>query len=81
MNLFDFKLLPENEQIDLLYKEGIYIGKRKVNNQDAVLYQFEAFYAEIYYREYRKYISRIFCFSSTTLLDPYLEQIVVVNLV
>jgi hypothetical protein len=81
MTMLEFKLLTQNEQIDLLYAEGIYIGKRKKNDQDLVLYQLESFYVEIIYHEYRKLINKIRCFNSTSLIEPYLEQIFVENLV
>ncbi len=81
MTLFDFQLLSKNEQVDLLYKEGVYIGKRKINNSCVLLYQLESFYIEVFYKKYRCSVIRIHCFRSTTLLDPYLEQIDVEHLV
>lgn len=81
MTLFDFQLLSKNEQVDLLYKEGVYIGKRKINNSCVLLYQLESFYIEVYYKKYRCSVIRIHCFRSTTLLDPYMEQIDVEHLV
>ncbi len=73
--------MSQSDQINLLYKEGTYIGKRKKNNQDLVLYQLDSFYIEIIYLEYRRFIHKIRCFSSTSLIDPYLEQINVASLV
>jgi hypothetical protein len=81
MTIFDFQLLNLNEQIDLLYHEGVYIGKRKLPDQIIVIYQFETFYAEIFYRRYRCFIDRIFCAQSTVILNPYLQQINVEELV
>lgn len=81
MTMLEFKILSQNEQIDLLYQEGTYIGKRKMNDLDRILYQLESFYVEILYQEYRRHIYKINCFTSTAFLDPYLEQIVVENLV
>lgn len=81
MNLFEFRLLSNNEQINLLYQHGVYIGKRKVNGTIAVLYQLESFYVEIFYRRYRQYIKHIYYFTSTDQLLPYLKQIDVEELI
>lgn len=80
MTLYHFQLLPLPEQIELLYKDGVYIGKRKGEWSSVLLYQLESFYVEVYYRKHRCYVSRLHCFRSTELLDPYLEQIEVEHL-
>ncbi|MFL5789540.1 MAG: hypothetical protein ACJ748_15880 [Flavisolibacter sp.] len=74
MTLKEFKKLPEWEQVDIIYEEGTYIGKRKAGALDILLYQVDSFYVELYYREYRRHILKINYFNSTTFLDPYLEQ-------
>lgn len=81
MTIYDFQLLPEQQQIEMLYKEGVYIGKRRESISCIILYQFESFYVEVYYRKYRSQIKYFHCFESTDYLDPYLEQIDVENLV
>ena len=81
MKIHDFQLLPEQEQIDILYQYGVYIGKRKEGFSIILLYQFESFYVEVFYRKYRSHVKQLHCFESTELLDPYLEQIDVENLV
>jgi hypothetical protein len=81
MRLQDFRRLPEKEKVALLYEEGVYIGKRKHGSTVAVLYQLDGFYAEVFYRKYRRDIDRISCFSGTTRLDPYLIGIDVEHLV
>jgi len=81
MTLFDFQLLPENEKIELLYKQGVYIGKRKEGTVTVLLYQLNSFYAEVFYKKYRCYVTKIHCFSSTAFLDPYLTEIDVESLV
>jgi hypothetical protein len=75
MTMTEFKKLKECEQIDIIYDQGTYIGKCKAGILDVLLYQVEGFYVELFYREYRRYITKINCFSSTAFLDPYLEQI------
>ena len=81
MKMHDFQLLPEQDQIDILYQYGVYVGKRKEAFSVILLYQFESFYVEVFYRKYRSHVKRLHCFESTDLLDPYLEQIDVENLV
>jgi hypothetical protein len=81
MTLFEFQMLEEPEQVSVLYEEGVYIGKRIVNRTVVLLYQVDSFYAELFYKSYRRYIAHIKCSESTSLLDPYLEQIDVEYLV
>lgn len=71
----------EKKQITLLYKDGVYIGKRYYGNATMVLYQLAGFYVEISYRKYRCIISGIKCFTSTKILTPYLGQIDIEELV
>ncbi len=81
MRLHDFIRLTQKEQVILLYEQGVYIGKRKQGNLVVVLYQLEGFYAEVFYRTYRRVIDRISCFSGTARLDPYLTGMDVEHLV
>lgn len=81
MNQFDFSLLEENEQLDILYHEGVYIGKRKEGLRNILLYQLESFYVEVYYLKHRSHPDKIRCFRSTVFLDPYLENFPVHHLV
>jgi hypothetical protein len=73
--MFDFQSLPQEDQITLLYQQGIYIGKKKAEQFTKLLFQLESFYVEIIYICYRKSIQKIRYSDSTTILDPYLEQI------
>jgi len=75
MMLFEFQLLSLDEKLDILYREGVYVGKYKEEGLWTILYQLDYFYVEVIYRQYRRYIKRIYCFTSTSLLDPYLEGI------
>jgi len=80
MNLYDFSLLADHEQINVLYKDGVFIGKRKLGNETVILYQVESFYVEIFYRKYRCFIAKINCFTSVDLIAPYLSQVNVAEL-
>lgn len=81
MTIFDFQLLQLSDQINMLHREGIYVGKRKSSEQTIVLYQLETFYVEIFYNRYRYFIHSISCSQSTAVLNPYLQQIDVEELV
>jgi hypothetical protein len=81
MTLQEFSALPDEEKAALLYEQGVYIGKRKLAATIVILYQLEGFYAEVYYRQYRRIIECISCFAGTARLDPYLPQIDVEHLV
>jgi len=75
MTLPEFKSMDYEKQIDLLHKEGVYVGKRKIFSRTVILFQLHTFYVEVYYRVYRKVIGHLNCAASTEILDPYLEQI------
>ena len=75
MKLCEFEFLPEAEQLDVIQEDGVYIGKRWRKNFSILLYQVNDFYVEVIYSKYRCYVSNIRCFSSTDLLEPYLEQV------
>lgn len=81
MSCFDFRLLPEAEQVSLLYEEGTYLGKRSDKELIVLLYQLEGYYVEVFYRSYRRFIERIRVCESTAILDPYLDEIDVEYLV
>jgi hypothetical protein len=73
MELNEFERLPANDKIDLLHKGGVYVGKCKKDDSIALLYQFDGFYVEIFYRKYRTQIERINCFASASGIDAYLD--------
>jgi hypothetical protein len=81
MTMPEFYILSYNEKIDLLYKEGVYIGKQKERHLTKVLYQLDSFYVEIYYKKYRQFINQVKCFTGTDRLDPYLLQIDVEDII
>jgi hypothetical protein len=75
MKITEFQILPLADQLELIYEEGVYIGKRSILGCSVVLYQLDAFYVEVFYRQYRRNITRLSYSRSTNILDPYLEQI------
>lgn len=81
MTVKEFRQLPESEQIDLLYQHGVYVGKRRENRATVVLYQLDGFYVKIVYRQYRQSVIALLCFTSTSVLLPFLKQIDVEELI
>lgn len=81
MTLKEFAQLAQNEKIDLLHRQGTYIGKRKLATATVLLFQLDGFYAEVFYREYRRVIQCIRLFADTDKLEPYLPQVYVEQLV
>ena len=81
MTQMDFRLLPQTEQLDVLYTTGVFIGKRKLGSTSVLLYQLEGFYVEVFYKKHRCFTTKIHCFRSTEYLDPYLEEIELESLV
>jgi hypothetical protein len=75
LSLTEFMDLPQELQFEVLHKHGVYVGKRKVNDQTVVLFQLHGFYVEVYYKQYRKIIDRIVTSDHTEILQPYLDQI------
>lgn len=75
MTISEFRLLQQHEMIQTLQDGGVYVGKRKQGRNCRLLFQFESFYVEILYFTYRKHIAEIITSASTHILDPYLEQI------
>lgn len=75
LSLSEFVELPQQVQFEMLHKQGVYVGKRKLGKQTIVLFQLHGFYVEVYYRQYRKVIDHIITSETTEILQPYLDQI------
>jgi hypothetical protein len=73
MTFEDFRL-NQNEQLKLLSEHGVYMETAS-NAQSITTYQMDSFYVEIHYYRYRLFVSRIKCTGSTSILDPYLDQV------
>lgn len=75
MEWCEFQSMQDSEKIAQLYRNGVYIGKRRCSSEVVLLYQLDSFYVEVYYSKYRSVIDRLQTFRSTVHLDPYLDQI------
>jgi hypothetical protein len=74
MTLEQFQLLDEARQAETIW-EGSFIADREDEGYKILLYQVDAFYVEVFYDKASNAIQRHFAFSSTDLLEPYLEKI------
>ncbi len=75
MTITNFSALPLVNQIELLYSEGVHLAKRKYGEIDVILYQLGKWYVEIFYEKYRCVVSYIRTTAETSILDPYLDQL------
>lgn len=71
----EFRLLSYHGQIDLLYRHGVYIGKKRSGGVTVLLYQLDAFYVKIFYSKYRETVSSIAVFTSPLHITGYLNHI------
>lgn len=81
MTMYEFRILTDQEQQDIVYGKGVYIGKRKARDLVSVLYQVDSFYVELFYKKYRYFISHSRCSASIVIAEPYLDQIDLAELV
>lgn len=75
LRLDEFQQLTEELQLNLLHKDGVYVGKRKSAEKTVILFQLYSFYVEVYYKKYRKEIDNMITSAETEILQPYLDQI------
>lgn len=80
IDLEAFNKLSLKEQLDILHREGVYVGKQIVDGKNIILYQLNHFYAEVHYKEYRKKVDGIIISKDIEMLQPYLSQVAVRDL-
>jgi hypothetical protein len=74
MTLYQFNELDETEQIEAVWEYGVYLAGRQNREHKLILYQIDAFYAEIWYHAEDNDIRKLRAFSSTSQLEPYLKN-------
>ncbi|MEI6950458.1 hypothetical protein V9K67_24965 [Paraflavisolibacter sp. H34] len=74
MTLYEFSAFSEEEKADIL-AGSVKLAHREDDRHLILLFQVEAFYVEAYREKEQYEITRIHPFSSTDLLEPYLEGI------
>jgi hypothetical protein len=75
MKLIDFKQLPLSDQLNILYRNGVYIGKIRSDDKILVGYQLDSFYVEVVYLTYRLHVEMTIAFDSVSRIYRYLEQV------
>lgn len=75
IGLAEYNQLAEEQQMDILHRDGAYVGKRKLGKQTVVLFQLYGFYVEVFYKQYRKQIDHTVSTSNPDILHPYIDQI------
>ena len=75
MNLQLFQQLNAAEQEQALWEHGVFLDERQVQHFKVLLYQMASFYVEVYYDKTISEVTRLKSFTSTTLLQPYLDKI------
>lgn len=76
-----FSSLSRDLQCKILYRHGVYVGKEIKDGKTFLLYQLCGFYVEIAYQKHRNIIDNLKCTESVHVLDPYLSQVNVEELV
>ena len=80
MKLSDFILLSEEEKKMAVLHAGVLIGKRKDIDTVAFLFHVGNYYVETFFNSGNKTIREFRVFNQTTLLQPYLDNIPIDNL-
>ena len=80
MKLSDFILLNKEEKNATVLHAGILIGKRVKNGNFVFLFQLDTFYVEMYCNIENKSVQEYRIFKETNQLAPYLESIVLDDL-
>ncbi len=75
MTLQEFRAADPSQQFALISDQGTRLCSKDFSEFSVILYQVEGFYAEVFYEKQTGCLQILRVFSSTLLLDPYLEQI------
>lgn len=80
MKLSDFIMLNEEEKMYSVLHEGVLVSKRKKTGYIIFLFRLNNFYVETFCNTATKGVTQFRMFEHTTLLQPYLESIVIDDL-
>ena len=75
MTLQHFKALTPHRQNRKLIAEGVCIAERKNEDLQALLFQVDNFYVEVYFLPESDEVLFTRCFENTKELEPYLQAI------
>ncbi|MGN6615110.1 MAG: hypothetical protein ACTHKC_08710 [Candidatus Nitrosocosmicus sp.] len=74
MTLYQFNALNETNQAEAIWN-GMFLTHREDRMFRILLYQIDSFYVEVYYQKQKNFLSHFRAFTTTRLLEPYLDQI------
>jgi hypothetical protein len=80
MKLSDFILLNEEQKKNSLMHDGVLIGKRDLEDYMVFLFQFENYYVESYCNKQTRSIYEFRAFMDLESLHPYLDRILLDDL-
>ena len=75
ITLYEFNSLDEHEKGATLWEYGVSLFQRFEGETGYCLYQLYSFYVEVKYDHDQNKISKFTSFSTSTKLEPYLENI------
>jgi len=75
MQLYQYSTLSHCDQVDILCKKGIRLGSRTDEDYNITLYQIDGFYVEVFYHRKKRHVTHLRPFSTTDLLEAYLDDI------
>ncbi|WP_187264669.1 hypothetical protein [Pontibacter beigongshangensis] len=75
MDFYAFNTLPRDERAELVWRHGQLLAIRTVMSCSVVLYHMGQFFAEVWYSAEDNQIALIHGFRSRELLENYLDQI------
>ena len=75
MDIYQFNILPTNQQAAYTWENGIYLASRNENYFAINLYSVDIFFVEVWYHPEEVCINIIRSFKSRKCLEPYFEGI------
>ena len=76
MNSYDyFSQLEYIDKFHILWEEGVFLSNYQGERHSVNLFGLDGFYVEVYYNNFKDEILYINTFENTDLLDKYLEDI------
>jgi hypothetical protein len=80
MTLEEFSSKAGDVQVNIAKESGVLIGKREHTYHNIQLYQVDTFYVEVFFRKKDDSIWKVGAFDHLILLQPYLDQVDISNL-
>ena len=75
ITLYEFNSLAEHEKGECLWEYGVHVSERFDDKFGYILYQLHDFYVEVKYDCTDNCITKFTSFSTTTKLEPYINDI------